>query len=1126
MQGQVTKFVQWIARLLVCVSVFVYAHLGLFAQDSPANTPAPSDTNSTKKETPKAGGKSTPESGLPPANVRILADKDGNPRAVPVGATWEKFLEFIKDEQNKATAPADATVTEVKITGTADDDRATLKVAFTVLVLNTDQWVRTQLFLNEALLLSYTGEGEHAPDFRGDPEKGYFWWFRGKGQHRLEMQVSVPLKKQLPSRNLVLTIPQSPISGAVLTLPFSSVNAKVFPKQTILDVKPSGDKKSIVEVRGITNRLDLTWQPTSELRPNDVSLESQTIISAQVEADHALLRAEQQIRSLQGQFDQVVVRLPTGAELLKLEDTEKLSYKFDPENRQRVIVSLKEKTNSAPLNWTLRLDAKSRSFTIDGFFIEGARKQVGKIGLSIAEGMRLSDKRDPTLISINAGEFPSGMGPVVRAYQFLNQPFKLATSFDEVKPFFRVEPKLRLSASTQVLDLDGEFELHVDRDTLNEVVLSWPNYKAEGWTIGMEDEPGIVERFSVDDHDQITAHLLKPRAGSFSIHIRAHRYFKPGEEIQFTVPRPKSASRLAPTTLTLINAENVETDLTGRGETSFHLLPSSSQNGMAADTTRGLRTTTYRVDTEDEQSFGLRVIPQKQRVRTESFTEAKWQDNQFRFVQHLIYDVSYERLSQIRVLVPDTIDIKRTYFYTSNNVEITPELLPINNGPGRLIQLKLSEPQLGRFEILAKFSAPFAKELLDTDRQVSLPIVSSVDQPFSRTRVSLAQSDRFDAEPTNPDTWRPQLNRQESMEWMADGEQLELPLKLVRSTHSTETGSVSRALVQMYIDENGDAAIRAQFRLTTRASSLHVHLPLLAKSPVFYWDRNRIVPREENDSPGDALRYQLSLPEKAEGASMLEHLLTIDYQDSIGAPMSWSDSLTLRSPQLPSCSWDQVIWKVVLPEGQHILTYPATASPMFRWQRSGIFWSRVSDPNSEHLQEWVTAGAMELPPASNSLVSEKNGNLYSFSQFNSPKPLTFQTLNSPMILLFGAGFSLVAGFVILRVTLLRHVLTLLLLGVMIAIAGLWYAAPLELLLQPMIAGLFFPITAVALESWIRRSYDTAGISFGTQGEFPPLQAFGSPYVVRQTDPNEATLHRPAPRDSDVNVAVESGSGVS
>ena len=321
--------------------------------------------------------------------------------------------------------------------------------------------------------------------------------------------------------------------------------------------------------------------------------------------------------------------------------------------------------------------------------------------------------------------------------------------------------------------------------------------------------------------------------------------------------------------------------------------------------------------------------------------------------------------------------------------------------------------------------------------------------------------------------------------------------------------------------------MRSQFRMTTRSTSIPIVLPVTCTLPRFFWDNQALSTRDFQESPIDSRKYLLQIPETLSKEPLQEHLLTVEYQDRFCSSLGWSENLVLQGPQLPKCLWDsQVIWQTALPAGHHLLTYPPSATPMFHWQRQGFFWRRKSDPGTMELQRWIAADSVKVPVDSDFLAPEATLNLYTFSQFGAPQPLTFQTLSSPMVLLFGAGFSLVVGFIILRLVVLRHVMTLLLTALLIAVFGLWYSAPLELLVQPMIAGMIFPATAVMLESWIRRRQDNAILSFEGQGEFPPMAAFGSHYASRQADPNEATLHRPALHDSRSNIPIEPGSGVS
>lgn len=1060
---------------------------------------------------------------------------------------YEEFQKFQKEIQNRFQGPQAPTISEVQIDGVADDDHATLNVAFTVRLHQAEHFEKVPLHFTEASLLNfnYRGDGDDVSGGK-DPKLGYMWYFRGRGPHRLELTLKVPLQKPLPTRRLVVSLPASPICRMQLRLPYSDVTARVHSDQAVMELKHPEKGKTVVEAFGLGTALDLTWQPVVDVRPTDVVLESALTMRAHVEAEQAQLRVEQKISTQQGTFDHVSIRLPAGADVIKLDDPERQSYKVDPDNRQRVIVTLKEKTNSTTLVWTLQLPVRlGRALPLDGFFVEGARKQIGKIGLSFADGIRPSETRDPSVTSFNAGEFPTSMGPVSRAYQFLSQPYKLSPTIDEVKAYFEVRPQIVLTAAAQHLTLDAHFRFQVDRDSMNEAVFSWPNYRAEGWTIEGVDEPGVVENHSIDDKGDdkglITVRLAKFLRGRFSVHLRARRQFKAGEDLAFSLPRPKSASHFSPTTLIVLNAENVETDLNPRGETIYHPLPSSffdslPESDRLPELYRGSKPMAYRIDTDDQQ-FGLQVIPQKQRIRTESSTEARWQDNVFRIVQDIKYNVSYERLSQARLLVPSSLAVDRIHFFiegtkdakdaedVGEDVELITEVLPKADGTRQVIQLKFGEARIGHFTIKARFTIPFVKDTAaDTDSIVRLPILASADAPFLQTRVSMTQSDWFDAEAMSHETWPQQHKYQDAWQWMAYGEQPEFVTKLKRSTHGdNEAGSVSKAFIRVMLAGTGNAAVRAQYHLTTRASSLTVQLPESSQPATFYWDQRRLP--DCVDSPSGSRLYHVQIPEPMMGATSAAHLLAIEYQDRIGDKMGWSERVELPSPQLLNCSWYQVMWQVILPAGQHLLTYPSSASPLFRWQRTGIVWSRVSDYDSEWLQQWVVAGTGGAPPE-NALMTETVGNAYAFSQFDAPRTLVFQTLSSSMVFFFGAGISLAVGFVMIKLVVLRHVLSLLLLGLAVALVGLWFAAPLELLLQPMIAGLIFPAAAIFLDGWTRRRFDNGLGSFDGQADFPPLQAFGSQILGRQSDPNESTMHRPMPRDGESGVAVESRSGMS
>ena len=780
--------------------------------------------------------------------------------------------------------------------------------------------------------------------------------------------------------------------------------------------------------------------------------------------------------------------------------------------------------------------------------VESARKQSGEVGLAPHDGLRLStvQYKDGNVLRINAGELKPDVGgfQVTQAYRFLNQPFNLVVNVDPIEPYYVVEPRLFLLGASHQLTLDAVFQYQVYREGLTELTFTWPDWKAEGWKIDGFDPPDLVEATPIEDErGSFRVRLIKRQSAPsapFTVRMRARRPIKATDDIAFTLPRAKASISPIPS-LFLVNAENVETELTTRGETVIRPIgPAAIEQVSVPETYRGLKTFAHRIETE-EQAFGLRVLPQPRRVRTESTTEATWQNDRLQLTQRIAYDVAYEGLSQVRLTVPRELPVERFQFLTDDVHFVVPEPktgkyveLPAewSDGPTpqtRQVRLVL-KPRIGQFEILAKFFVPMARDTsVDTDSTVSVPILQSIDEPFQQTRVSLKRDDLFEAASAT-EQWKPQPLHPEAWTWQTEGSRPEFGLRITHAGgHANGTASVTRGLVTAVFGQDGRAMVRAQFRIAARSNSLSVMLPAAADSELvqFYWDRTLLTRGlAAVEVPAGSRKFSLHLP--SVGGDSPDHLLTIDYHLPNSARDGLPSSIELQSPQLPQCAWDaHVVWLTAILPDQHLLTHPASATPMFRWRRLGLFWYRISDPEPHQLQTWIRASSGPDPDSAIDLNSPQlANNLYTFSQIGAPRSLSFHTLSSPMVLLFGAGISFAFGFVLLRVRMLRHILTVLTAGLVLAAVGLWNAAPLELLMQPMIAGLLFPVTAVLIEGWFRRSFGGTILTLPTAAELAAAHGSRSDMLV-VPDPDESTTMRPPPvPDGAQGLRVETGSGVS
>ena len=76
-------------------------------------------------------------------------------------------------------------------------------------------------------------------------------------------------------------------------------------------------------------------------------------------------------------------------------------------------------------------------------------------------------------------------------------------------------------------------------------------------------------------------------------------------------------------------------------------------------------------------------------------------------------------------------------------------------------------------------------------------------------------------------------------------------------------------------------------------------------------------------------------------------------------------------------------------------------------------------------------------------------------------------MNRSMVVLFGAGLALFAGVLLLKIPATRNVLTVLLAVFAFALCGIWYTAPMQLLLQPAALGLLLAIVAVLIDGSVQ-----------------------------------------------------------
>jgi hypothetical protein len=116
------------------------------------------------------------------------------------------------------------------------------------------------------------------------------------------------------------------------------------------------------------------------------------------------------------------------------------------------------------------------------------------------------------------------------------------------------------------------------------------------------------------------------------------------------------------------------------------------------------------------------------------------------------------------------------------------------------------------------------------------------------------------------------------------------------------------------------------------------------------------------------------------------------------------------------------------------------------------------------LSEWVNVERTDL---SEFFSGSGNQNQYVFHHSGNLGSLELRAMDRSLVILTGAGVTLVLGFFLLKFPATRNILTLLLLALAFSVCGIFYPASIALLLQPAALGFCLALGAAALDRFLR-----------------------------------------------------------
>jgi hypothetical protein len=1037
-----------------------------------------------------------------PASPDVISLRNASGETVPLLRTpsVEEVLAGLKARAlRQPQEPAPSSIASVALEGSVDGDQATLQATLKIQILVDNQWIPVPLKLTEGILQdqSHAGPGEATP-LGTDPEEGFLWWLKGKGLHELKLSLIVPLRKELPSRRLQLTLPHTVVSSLKLRVPQPRLTAKGDETgRARLTLKPTSDGATFIEMIGLGPRLDLSWQPQPDLGTVDTVLEARTAITATIDGRTMLLQANQRLGALQGTFNQVQVRMPRGSELLKVDGEYFKERLVDPKDPTQVTVILKDDAPAGSpidLKWTVRVDIPSQTerILIEGFEVAKAKIQTGHLAIRLVGDYRLEriesqnqfvQRDNLSTLEKAVPAFPI-REDVSSAYSILRQPFQLAFNLQPEKPHITVTPRLFLSLNADRMELFGEYDIQVYRGGIEEVHFAWPGWKDEGWKLDPVAPPNQVEETKRDDPSDIRVKLIERKVGfeagsndrtatttpkQFTLMLHATRMLSADQpEQEFTLPG-MPGTNMSPADFVLVLADNLDADLRPLEETATRLQSvSASTTVLPPKDLRELRRRYYRLDAA-RAKFAVSTTVQKQRISTQTDVEVSLDGSELHLQQRIAYDVAYERLSQAMLLVPDQL-LSHATFSVSHEADPTRfvSLAPIPTGGGekdarKQLRLPLVPQRIGKFEIQVQVTLPVTWPVGSATAALDIPLAQPDNVENSLTRVRVQKPKRQGLK-VAAEGWTPQAPQNGASVWLAAARQSSISVQCEKSDGQGQKGiAVPRRLIQAAYSAGGEVYCQAKFYIAGQASVLRVTFPVGSEKIAVKWGAEKLDAASYSRVPGPTEQYQITLPETA--AAENEHLLSVAYQLPKQSRLDTGDQRRLAAPEILSDGTPtQTFWQILLPLNQHLWTLPAGFTPEFDWQRKGGWWVRVPRHTPDELEHWVSG----KPKPAVSAMS-MSANRYLFSSLEGSSEMTFYTLSAPLIVLIGSSLALLLGFVLVNVPSTRHVMTFLGLGFLTTVAALWYSEPVLVLLQPAGLGLLLALLASVAQRWFRKS---------------------------------------------------------
>lgn len=964
----------------------------------------------------------------------------------------------------------------VSIDAVVVGERVNMEATIEVVINRDTGWQRIPLRFDQAHIWSreYSGPGDEAPDpAAGNGNEGISWMLKGKGKHLLKFSMWTPYRTSVIGSRLQLILP--PLSSQFdtqmkLTVPEPNAILRASPNLAVQETIRDAEK-TVFQTSVSQNRLDVVWTaPQSNARLVSKAL---TVFQLKPAVDSLYLIANQTIDLQQQDTKELVVKLPTEFALTSTEVNQSAIEEI-ADRPGWVKVKLNDASSGkVNLRWEFRKDLAKNGdrVVIDGLEIEGAVQEVGSIQIEDLRGFRTipipSDSRLVYRAGLNEMTSP-GRESLNSLYEYLQQPFRLVKEIRPIESLYSTSLIHEIEISESKLSLKTHQLIEVERGTVQEFDLRWPQFDAEGWQFkgatSSDLTLGNVKTVTGMNGEALSSTVVEGLSGGERLHLisKFERSIASLEnnELTWTLPTPPAENaRGSMAILTL--ADQLEATFAEPSQiedSSFqndHQLQQLSEMWKLSKSLLSRLTDTDKIDlnvsanipfkvalTQHDQSVSLNTTVEIQEVTPRDLL----------VYQQFDLNVKYGRIQTIELSIPDELKTFLEPAGVATGLTATFEGQSLSVSViGGIPRVVLPEKLKGAVQFEIQYRLPVSEETKKNN--VLIPVISLATCPISQLAVLITPIENVQLV-NNDLEWVAAQTFSKGPLWIQDLEEKKITSFAVQVGEGvSETAQqyfVERANFWTNFEDDGRAKTLARFEILSPPSRLVMTFPPSAEF-VATIDGESIPEEAILRSGEDSKQVVISLPDGIDDRRVLE----VQYLTEGNSSFSFAEQQTFEFPQFAQSVWvNETIWEVQLPFGFHLSEYPGL-KPLFSWTRNGVIW--VREPNAVYTSE-RQAAFDKLPE---SFQFERN--FYAFRGFSPVASVQFRSMNRSLILLIGAGFALALGFVFYRFPLTRNVFSLVVLAFIFAVASVWYLEPMLLLLQPAVVGILLALTATFID---------------------------------------------------------------